>query len=72
MTKKKYYAVAIGKVPGIYSDWESCNEQVRGFSHAKYKSFANEEACRQWYLQQTGKTLSAEVTPDTENELIKK
>lgn len=71
MTKKKYYAVAIGKVPGIYSDWESCNEQVRGFSHAKYKSFANEEACRQWYLQQTGKTLSAEVTPDTENELIK-
>lgn len=33
----KYYAVKVGKVPGIYPDWESCKEQVSGFSGAEFK-----------------------------------
>lgn len=49
--KKKYYVVAVGRVPGIYPDWESCREQVKGFSHASYKGFATEEECRQWYKE---------------------
>ena len=28
MAKKKFYAVAIGKCPGIYETWEECEIQV--------------------------------------------
>lgn len=31
MAKKKFYAVKVGKVPGIYSTWNGCEEQVKGF-----------------------------------------
>ena len=37
--KPKYYAVARGKVPGIYTDWDSAEEQTSGFSLAVYKRF---------------------------------
>lgn len=39
MEKKKYYAVKVGKTPGIYLTWEACKSQVEGVSSAVYKSF---------------------------------
>lgn len=39
----KYYAVAKGKVPGIYSTWDECKSMVDGFSGAVYKSFKTKE-----------------------------
>lgn len=43
----KYYAVRIGKKPGIYRSWEECKAVVDGFSNARYKSFTTlEEAER--------------------------
>lgn len=38
---KLFYAVRKGKMPGIYHTWESCKEQVSGFSNAEYKKFDN-------------------------------
>jgi viroplasmin and RNaseH domain-containing protein len=35
----KYYAVKVGKNPGIYNTWDDCKEQVNNFSGAIYKSF---------------------------------
>lgn len=35
----KYYAVKIGKVPGIYRTWDECKKMVDGFPNARYKSF---------------------------------
>lgn len=50
MPKKKYYAVRVGKVPGIYNTWEECKAQIDGVSGAVYKSFSSlEEAER--YIQ---------------------
>ena len=37
----KFYAVKVGKTPGIFFDWESCKAQVTGFTGAKYKSFTD-------------------------------
>ena len=34
-----YYAVKIGKVPGIYNTWDECKKQVNGFSGAKFHKF---------------------------------
>ena len=28
---KKFYAVKIGKNPGIYETWEECQNQISGF-----------------------------------------
>jgi ribonuclease HI len=36
---QKYYAVLRGRKLGIFLSWEECQEQIQGFSHAKFKSF---------------------------------
>ena len=38
-SKHKYYAVAKGHNPGIYTDWATTNENVKGFPGAVYESF---------------------------------
>lgn len=38
----KYYAVKVGKNPGIYTTWEECSKEVLGFEGAIYKSFKTE------------------------------
>ncbi|MCR5654230.1 MAG: ribonuclease H family protein [Lachnospiraceae bacterium] len=54
----KYYAVAKGLTPGIYTDWDTCKENVHGFPGAVYKSFPSlAEANR--FLELNG------VDPDT-------
>lgn len=59
MPKKKYYAVRVGKVPGIYNTWEECKAQIDGVSGAVYKSFSSlKEAER--YIQNV-----TEDGPDT-------
>jgi ribonuclease HI len=40
----KYYAVKIGKTPGIYLTWDECKKMVHGFPGAVYKSFPTREA----------------------------
>lgn len=49
MSKKRFYVVWDGVTPGIYSDWKSCEAQIKGYSTAKYKSFATEEEARLAY-----------------------
>lgn len=39
--KPKFYAVWEGHTPGVYRDWKSCQQQINGFSGAKYKSFGS-------------------------------
>lgn len=36
---KKFYAVRIGCVPGIYETWSECERMVKGYKGAVYKSF---------------------------------
>ena len=40
---KKYYAVQVGKTPGIYFTWDDCKVVVDGYPGAKYKSFTSLE-----------------------------
>lgn len=37
-----FYAVATGKVPGVYTSWSKCSEQVDGFPCARFKKFESE------------------------------
>ncbi len=35
----KFYAVRVGRTPGIYLSWDACRKNIEGFSGAVYKSF---------------------------------
>lgn len=39
MTKQKFYVVWKGRKTGIFDSWENCNEQIKAFPGAVYKSF---------------------------------
>lgn len=60
----KYYAVKDGKKKGIYDSWEECQEQVKGYKNAKFKSFKSKEEAEK-YLSDTVETV---VKEPVENE----
>lgn len=37
MAKQKYYVVRVGRQPGVYDNWNDCEEQILNFPGAKYK-----------------------------------
>ena len=39
----KYYAVRVGRKPGVYRTWDEARAQVSGFKNAAFKSFASEQ-----------------------------
>ena len=43
-----YYAVAKGHNPGIYNDWATTNENVKGFSGAVYEGFKTMAEAQQY------------------------
>lgn len=47
-TRKKIYAVAVGRRPGIYSDWPTVRRQVEGYPGARYKGFPDRAAAEAW------------------------
>ena len=55
---KKYYAVREGKVPGIYETWAECEEQVKGYSGAEFKSFQNREDAKDYILRDNKEAIS--------------
>ena len=73
----KFYAVKVGKTPGIYNSWDDCKAQTDGFSGAVYKSFktAAEAAEFMGWGQSSGSEDSIKETSsdgkiiDTENAL---
>ncbi|BBO67398.1 ribonuclease H [Desulfosarcina alkanivorans] len=49
MAEKKYYAVAVGRSPGVYTQWfgnTGAQAQVKGFQGARYKGFPTIEEAR--------------------------
>ena len=46
----KYYAVKVGRVPGVYDTWDLCKKQVDGFPGAIHKSFKTKDEARQFWL----------------------
>lgn len=51
MAKTKFYAVWVGRKPGIYRTWDECATQVNGFPGAKYKAFERLEQAQQAFRQ---------------------
>ena len=47
--KKKYYVVWQGVNPGVYDSWDKCQQQIKGYPQAKYKSFGSREEAEAAY-----------------------
>ena len=52
---KKYYAVRVGKTPGIYLTWDDCKAMVDGFPGAKYKGFETLEEAKDFLGESSAK-----------------
>jgi viroplasmin and RNaseH domain-containing protein len=65
--KNKYYAVANGRVPGIYYTWDECFQQVNKFRHCRFKSFKHLKDAVAFMLE--GQVLNQPDT-DVEVELV--
>ncbi len=44
--KGKFYVVWKGRKTGVFTSWEACEAQVRGFTGAEYKAFVSREAAQ--------------------------
>jgi len=51
MAPKRYYAVAAGRNPGIYTTWNEAEKQVNGFSGARHRKFSNKQEAQSWFLE---------------------
>jgi ribonuclease HI len=56
---EKWYAVRVGRNPGIYRTWLEASGQVIGFEGAKYKGFTSQHEAEQ-FMNQTGTRRSIE------------
>jgi ribonuclease HI len=59
---KKYYAVARGRNPGIYTAWfgpSGAEAQIRGYPGARYKGFPAIQEAREWMENQERVAASA-------------
>ena len=46
-----FYAVAKGRIPGIYRSWKECEENVKKFKFPKYRKFKNRDSAIEFIKQ---------------------
>ena len=62
----KYYAVKVGRNPGVYTTWPECQDQVSGFSGAVFKSFTNEAEAKAFVNGQSSNTAASTIKEDSD------
>ncbi|KAL5519723.1 hypothetical protein ACEPAG_1383 [Sanghuangporus baumii] len=58
MAKAGFYAVAKGRVPGIYASWEDCETQVKGYAGARYKKFKTQREAEEFVSSHPSATVA--------------
>ena len=73
-----FYAVKIGKNPGIYKSWKECEVNIKGFENPVYKKFEEEEEAKFFINPNTKKKVnvvdlinSIKKTQEEQTRLIK-
>ncbi|KAH9908088.1 hypothetical protein F4778DRAFT_461685 [Xylariomycetidae sp. FL2044] len=49
--EEKYYAVAVGRQPGIYRHWDDASLAIKGWKGPKYKKFGTRKEAREFILK---------------------
>ena len=58
-----FYAVANGRIPGIFLNWNECNNSVKGYKNALYKKFDTREEA-EYFIQSNKKIIDLDVKKD--------
>ena len=61
---KKWYAVAKGREPGIYTTWDEAQQQVNNFPDAVFKAFPSEEAAKEFLEEEPAPVPPKEALSD--------
>ena len=69
--KKNYYAVQIGRKPGIYTSWESCKENIEKFSNAVFKGFFTLEEAKNYMRSNDGHKIEKKNICAKYNDIFK-
>ncbi|KAL9048688.1 MAG: hypothetical protein Q9162_007598 [Coniocarpon cinnabarinum] len=66
---RKFYAVRVGRQPGIYTDWPSTQAQVTGVKGPKFKSFLTRKQAEEYMrgAQVNGHSIVKSTTKDRKN-----
>jgi len=70
MAKKKYYAVRKGRKTGILQTWAECQESIKRYSSAEYKSFERLKDAEAYLVFSTIKSSVKTIDELEENEMI--
>ncbi len=54
---RKYYAVRVGRNPGVYDTWDECQREVTGYPRAAFKSFGTVEEAWEFVNVSAPKTV---------------
>ncbi|KAK5780187.1 RNA-DNA hybrid ribonuclease PWA37_001429 [Arxiozyma heterogenica] len=65
MAKKYYYAVQKGRNRGVYSDWNSCRDQIFGYSGSIYKKFDTLVAAQEFANGSSGYSSNGNCISDS-------
>ncbi len=65
--EERYYAVAVGRDPGIYTDWESASLAIKGWKGPKYKRFDTREDALE-FIRAHGDQTAQEMLREEEGE----
>jgi ribonuclease HI len=67
--RPKVYAVVVGRMPGLYSTWDACEAQVKGYSKAKFKGFATTKDAN-FFLQQHNVIVTESNNPNIQRHVL--
>ncbi len=59
--KNKYYTVWEGNEVGVFSTWKECEQSVKGYNGAKYKSFSTKELAQKAFEQGWKNYIGTEI-----------
>ena len=63
--KKKYYVVWEGNKPGIYTDWNECHKQLKGYSKPVFKAFSRIDVAEKAFFDDPQNYLNENYTEPT-------
>ncbi|MGB1204853.1 MAG: viroplasmin family protein [Chitinophagales bacterium] len=63
--KKKFYVVWEGRETGIFEDWATCQEQIKGYDGARFKSFKTKAMATEAYFGDSRDYIGKDKKHDT-------
>lgn len=64
----RFYAVAVGKKPGIYTEWPAAQAAYTGVKAPKYKKFDTKQAAEEWLRSFEHSQATFELGDENDNE----